>query len=142
MRRLLAILSVPALVLLAGCGSGGDEPTLASAGEDRTVEIEMRDIAFAPTSVDVRAGEKIRFVFTNTGRLTHDAFIGDEAAQEQHEKEMRSGHNHGKGANAVTVGPGKKAQLVHTFDRTGRVLIGCHQPGHYTGGMRAAVNVA
>ncbi len=142
MRRLLAILSVPALVLLAACGSSDDAQPLAGAGEDRTVEVEMRDIAFAPTSIDVRAGEKIRFVFTNTGKITHDAFIGDEAAQEKHEKEMRSGHSHGEGGDAVTVKPGKKAQLVQTFDQAGRVLIGCHQPGHYTGGMRATVNVA
>ncbi len=142
MRRLLAVLTVPLLLLLAACGPGDDDPTLASAGEDRTVEVEMRDIAFAPTSIDVRAGEKIRFVFTNTGSVTHDAFIGDEAAQEQHEKEMRSGHAHGEGPHAVTVKPGKKAQLVHTFEQAGRILIGCHQPGHYTGGMRATVNVA
>ena len=142
MRRVIAILSVPVLVLLGACGSGDDEPTLAGAGEDRTVEIEMRDIAFSPDKVDVRAGEKVRFVFTNKGSLTHDAFIGDAAAQEQHEKDMRSGHSHGEGSNAITLKPGKKAQLVHTFDRPGEILIGCHQPGHYAGGMKATVKVA
>ncbi len=139
MRRLLLLLTV---LVLGACGSGDDAPAVAPAGEDRTIEVEMRDIAFEPTTIDVRAGEKIRFVFTNTGSLTHDAFIGDEVAQERHEKEMRSGHSHGEGSNAVTVKPGKKAQLVQTFDQAGRILIGCHQPGHYTGGMRATVNVA
>ena len=142
MRRVIAILSVPVLVLLGACGSGDDEPTVAGAGEDRTVEIEMRDIAFSPSSVDVRAGEKIRFVFTNTGQITHDAFIGDAAAQDEHEKDMRGGHDHGEGSNAISVKPGKKAQLVHTFDRPGQTLIGCHEPGHYTGGMKVTVNVA
>ena len=142
MRRVLSVIAVSALVILAACGSGDDEPTLAGAGEDRTVEIEMRDIAFAPTALDVRTGEKVRFVFTNTGEVAHDAFIGDAAAQDQHEKEMSSGHGHGKGGDAVTVKPGKKGQLVHTFDRPGQVLIGCHQPGHYTGGMKIAVSVA
>ena len=144
MRRfLIALLAAVALVVLAACGSDDDQPTLASAGEDRTVEIEMRDIEFAPKAVDVRAGEKIRFVFSNTGQIAHDAFIGDAAAQEAHEKDMRSGHaDHGKGSDAVTVAPGKKAQLVHTFDRAGQVIIGCHQPGHYTGGMTVTVNVA
>ena len=141
MRRLAVLFALPALVVLAACGSDDAETPLANAGEDRTIEIEMRDIAFAPTTVDVRTGEKIRFVFTNTGNLTHDAYIGDEAAQEDHEKDMRGGHGHGEGSDAVTVKPGKKAQLVHTFDRPGRVLIGCHQPGHYTGGMRTTVNV-
>lgn len=143
MRRVRLSLSIPALVLLAACGSGDTEPTAAGSGEDRTIEIEMRDIAFAPTAIDVRSGEKVRFVFTNTGQVTHDALIGDEAAQDAHEKEMRGGHgDHGKGSNAVSVEPGKKRALTYTFDQPGSILIGCHQPGHYTGGMKAAVNVA
>ncbi len=49
----------------------------------------------------------------------------------------------GAGSNAVSVRPGKSATLTYTFDnKPGPVLIGCHQPGHYTGGMKAAVNVA
>lgn len=141
MKRALSLLALPAVALLAACGGDGGGTTLASAGEDRTIEIEMRDIAFSPTSVDVKAGEKIRFVFTNTGRITHDAFIGDAAAQEEHEKEARRGLRQGGPAEEVEVKPGDQAQLVHTFDRPGQVLIGCHEPGHYTGGMKVTVNV-
>ena len=53
MRRLLVLLTV---LVLGACGSGDDAPSVAPAGEDRTIEVEMRDIAFAPTAVDVRAG--------------------------------------------------------------------------------------
>lgn len=140
MRRLLAVL---ALVVLAGCGSGDDAPAVAPAGEDRTIEVEMRDIAFAPSALDVRAGEKVRLVFKNTGQVAHDAFIGDQAAQDRYEREMREGQGgNAKGSNGVTVAPGKTAQLVYTFDRPGQIVLGCHQPGHYTGGMKAAINVA
>jgi uncharacterized cupredoxin-like copper-binding protein len=139
MKRLLAI---ALLAVLAACGSSDEEPA-ANDPSARTVEVEMRDIAFAPTSVDVRAGEKVRFVFRNTGQVVHDAFIGDQAAQDAHEKEMREGHaDHGDGANAVSVKPGKTATLTYTFDRPGQILLGCHQPGHYTGGMKAAINIA
>ena len=143
MRRVMFLLAVPVLVVLAACGSS-DEPSSAAGPDDaRVIELEMRDVAFAPTEVDVRAGEKVRFVFTNTGQVTHDAFIGDQAAQEEHGKEMRDGHgDHGKGSNAVSVKPGKTAELTHTFDQPGQTLIGCHQPGHYTGGMKVTVNVA
>jgi uncharacterized cupredoxin-like copper-binding protein len=131
------------ILVLGACGSGDDAPAVAPAGEDRTIEVEMRDIAFAPTTLDVRAGEKVRFLFKNTGQVTHDAFIGDQAAQDAHEREMREGHgDHGKGSNAITVAPGKTAQLVYTFERPGQIVLGCHQPGHYTGGMKAAINVA
>jgi len=134
--------AVAAVALLAACGSGDQTPAPAASGDERVVEVEMRDIAFAPTAVDVRAGEKVRFVFKNTGAVTHDAFVGDAAAQEAHEKEMRDGHDgHGEGSNAVTVKPGKTASLRYTFERPGQILLGCHQPGHYTGGMKAAINI-
>ena len=144
MRRVRALVAIPVLALLAACGSGGgDGGSSAASNADRTIEVEMRDIAFAPTAIDVRSGEKVRFVFTNTGQVTHDAFIGDAAAQEAHEKEMRGGHgDHGKGSNAVSVEPGKTRELTYTFDKPGRILIGCHQPGHYIGGMKADVNIA
>ena len=143
MRRALFLLAVPLLAVLVACGSGDEDPTTAGAGADRTVEVEMRDIAFAPTSIDVQPGETVKFVFRNTGQVAHDAFIGDQAAQEAHEREMREGHgDHGEGSNAVSVAPGKTAQLVYTFERPGQIIIGCHQPGHYTGGMKADVNIA
>ena len=141
MKRFLFLPVIVALVLLVACGSE-DGSTGAGANADRTVDVEMRDIAFSPTSVEVRVGETVRFNFKNTGQVTHDAFIGDTTAQEAHEKEMREGHDHGKQANAVSVKPGKSASLTHTFDKPGQLLIGCHEPGHYTGGMRITVNVA
>ena len=141
MKRFLFLPFVVALTLLAACGSD-DGSAGAAAGADRTINVEMRDIAFSPTSVDVRVGETVRFNFKNTGQLTHDAFIGDATAQEAHEKAMRDGHDHAKAANAVSVKAGKSASLTHTFDRAGQVLIGCHEPGHYIGGMKVTVNVA
>ena len=145
MRRAAVALAVAVVLLglLAACGSGGAGPAAAPGGVDRTIEVEMRDIAFSPASVDVRSGETVRFVFKNTGQVTHDAFLGDAAGQDAHEKEMREGHaGHGSGSNAVSVKPGKRAQITSTFDRPGQLFIGCHQPGHYTGGMKVAVNVA
>ena len=144
MKRLLSFLVLPLLVLLAACGSD-DDPTGTGAGQgaDRTIDVEMRDIAFSPTTVDVRVGETVRFNFKNTGQVEHDAFIGDAAAQDAHEKEAREGHeDHGKDSNAVDAKPGKSASLTYTFDKPGQLIIGCHEPGHYTGGMKITVNVA
>jgi uncharacterized cupredoxin-like copper-binding protein len=85
-------------------------------------------------------------VFHNRGKLSHDAFIGDAQAQADHEREMRQSdddthgmHGDGKG---ITVDPGKTGTLTFTFDRTGTIEIGCHQPGHYAAGMKVAVTVA
>lgn len=133
------------LVLLAGCGgSDHDESHGPSmAGASRTVEVEMRDIAYDPTTVSVPAGETVKFVFRNVGEAVHDAFIGDEAAQAGHGQDMRhsEGGHHGDSGLAVTVEPGKSASLTYTFDEPGSVLIGCHQPGHYEAGMKLTVVV-
>ena len=105
----------------------------------------MVDIAFQPDAIDVTRGETVMFVFTNTGDVDHDAFIGNRDAQAEHEDEMRNaGEGHGGGhggANAVTVEPGESAELTYKFDEPGAVEIGCHQPGHYDAGMVIAVDV-
>jgi uncharacterized cupredoxin-like copper-binding protein len=109
----------------------------------------MRDIAYSPDSVTVNAGETVRFVFTNKDEAVHDAFIGDEEAQDGHEMEMQDsadmghgdGHD-GEDEGAITVDPGETGELTHTFEESGTVLIGCHQPGHYAAGMKLTVDVS
>lgn len=137
---------------LAACGGDDDGDSGAPASGTRTIEIEMRDIAFSPDEVDVRAGETVRFVFSNVGKVRHDAFIGDEAAQEEHEMEMRKdgstetdGMDHGEDdaeEGGITVDPGEKGELTHTFEEGDELLIGCHEPGHYAAGMKITVNVS
>ena len=138
------------LATVAACG-GDDDTTAAGDGTSsaRTVEVEMVDIAFEPDALEVRSGETVRFVFTNQGEMPHDAFIGDEEAQADHEAEMREsdeGHGGGHGTddeeNAVTVEPGDTAELTYTFERGATVEIGCHQPGHYDAGMTIEVDLA
>ncbi len=137
---------VVAAVLATACG-GSDGSSSSTGGDaDRTVEVKMVDIAFKPAAITAKKGETIRFVFTNDGKAAHDAFIGDEAAQDGHETEMNGssdmGDMHEGEQDAITVGPGKHGELTHTFDEQGTVLIGCHQPGHYKAGMKIVVTVS
>lgn len=162
MHRRTAVAAAPlGLILLVACGDDGDPAETATGTEDspRTVEIDMVDIAFEPDAVDVGAGETVRFVFTNEGDLAHDAFIGDEAAQEAHEEEMHEAEEdmdgdmddeadaedemdmHGD-EEGITVQPGDSGELTHTFDEPGEMLIGCHEPGHYDAGMIVTINVS
>ena len=150
MRRMLAL--VGALALLAGaCGSDSDDAGSDAADDGaRTVEVTMRDIEFDPESIAVQRGETIRFVFENEGKLPHDAFIGDAAAQAEHEEEVRAaegedgGHGHAPGdiASGIVVDPGARGELTHRFDQAGELLIGCHEPGHYEAGMRGVIAVS
>lgn len=140
-----ALIAVVAFGLLAtACGDGATSGD-ATPETSRTIEIEMQDNRYLPDTIDVADGETVRLVFTNAGAVDHDAYIGDEAAQDDHEAEMSGemgGHDMGDDdGSAVTVKPGGSAELTHTFAAGDGVLIGCHEPGHYGSGMRLTVNV-
>lgn len=117
----------------------------AEAGDaDRTIEIEARDdLTFAPSSVEVAAGETVTFVVTNVGAAVHEFTLGDEHTQDEHEAEMQEmggGMMHDE-PNAVSLAAGETKELTWHFTDGGDVLFGCHQPGHYAGGMVGTVTV-
>jgi uncharacterized cupredoxin-like copper-binding protein len=129
-------------------GAGSSEPDPieppATPVMQRRVDVEMERMTFSPTTLDVKLGETVTFVFTNTSLLIHDAFIGDKAAQGEHEKQMREmkdTHDHAGHEGGVTVHPGETAAMRHRFDRLGTFEIGCHQLRHYDAGMKMLINV-
>ncbi len=134
---LIAVAALAALFAACGGSNGND------AAADRTVKVEMRDIAYSIDTLDLTKGETVKFEFTNKGKLDHDAFIGDNEAQADHESSKGDGGmHHGGDSNAITVKPGKSGSLSYTFDKAGETLIGCHETGHYDDGMKIAVTVA
>ena len=137
----------------------------------RTVEVTLRDIAFEPKSLDVKAGETVRFVLVNKGQLLHEFNLGDAAMHAEHQKEMlkmqqsgamtttgmhHAGMDHGamgQGSmpmagmthddpNSVLVEPGKTAELTWTFSGTRDLEFACNVPGHYQAGMVGTLKVA
>jgi uncharacterized cupredoxin-like copper-binding protein len=155
----MALLPLAALALVAaGCGSD-------SKTGSNVVEVKMTDNAFSPATFDAKAGKTVTFHFTNDGKVVHEAIIGDQAAQDEHEKEMAGGadsdsmhsgsmdsgsmgsghmanaHDESMKSGEVTVQPGESADLKYTFSKSGTVIIGCHEPGHYKSGMKATVTV-
>jgi uncharacterized cupredoxin-like copper-binding protein len=142
----IAVVALAGVALLtAACGSKDDKTPESSVSRGATsIDVRMVDVAFEPTTLTVPHGKKVTFRFTNDGKTPHDAFIGGADAQADHEQEMRSGSggmHHGEEEAAITVEPGKTGTLKHTFDEAGTVEIGCHQPGHYAGGMKVTVTV-
>ncbi len=123
----------------------------------RTVEVLLKDIAFEPGSLRVKAGETVRFVLINQGQLPHEFNLGDKAMHAEHQKEMlamqgqmdhaamghgstdhahvaRGGHGHDAG-NTVLVQPGQRAELTWTFQPSAPIEFACNVPGHYQAGM-------
>ena len=145
---LTAIVAVPLALLTAACGGGGDDDA-ENAADTRRVEIAMVDLAFEPETLDVEQGTEVRFVFTNDGKVRHEAYVGTVDDQADHAAEMAEGeeadghgeHGDGDDEPKVTVDPGERAELSHRFDEAGTFEIGCHEPGHYPAGMKVTVRV-
>jgi len=135
-RRTTAVLAVAVALVAAGCAGDDEEPAAPtpSVGADQTVEISMVDLAFRPAEVTVRAGTTVRFVFTNDGRIVHDATFGDEA----HQQDVESGRARRDG---VVVDPNKTRDYLRTFTAPASLVIGCHQAGHYESGMKIRLTV-
>lgn len=126
-------------LVLAATACGGDD----AAKPPRVVEIQMTDnIRFIPDAVTVAKGETVTFRFRNTGHIPHDALIGDQTAQQEHEAVAKATPGvHPHGPNAIAVPAGQTGDLTYTFDQPGTLEIGCHQPDHYTSGMKVTVTI-
>ena len=113
------------------------EPGQASEAS-RTIEIVMGDNYFEPETLEIRAGETIRFIVKNEGEFLHEFNLGTAAMHAEHQEEMMammesgmmtstgmnqdmanmdhssmdmSGHVHDD-PNSILVEPGKTQELV------------------------------
>ena len=124
---------------------GGDANAAALAVPDRTIQIETTDqLRFSPDQINVRKGETVAFVITNSGNLPHEFVIGDEAVQAEHEAEMAAGERgHERDGRQAVRGrcPGRRDRHARLHLRRGghTLIAGCHVPGHYGAGMKATI---
>lgn len=125
-----------------GASAAGKPGSAANAA--RTVNVVALDtMRFEPANLRVKAGETIRFVVTNKGKLPHEFVIGTVQEQKEHEQMMQKmpGMKH-EDANAISLAPGETKTLVWQFGQSNDIQIGCHVPGHYPAGMLSKVTVA
>lgn len=115
----------------------------AAKAADRTIAVTLSDdMRFHPEHLTVRKGETVRFVVRNAGKVPHEMVLGTDASLRQHAAMMRlstaMAHDEPGG---VMVQPGRRGELVWTFDRAGRFAFACLVPGHFEAGMRGSVVV-
>ncbi len=118
--------------------SASPAPTATPDDGSQIVPVELADsLTITPGKINVVAGTPVRFVVTNTGALEHTFFIGSD--KEQKQREAQTGE---PGKNRfITVPPGETVELTMTFAEPGKTIAGCTIPGHYSGGMKAAVTI-
>jgi len=133
--------------------------------------VVMGDMSFDPKTIEVKAGETVRFVLVNKGQLLHEFNLGDAAMHAAHQQEMlkmqqngmltptamkdvdhgsMAGMNQGSmdhgmkhdDPNSVLVPPGKTAELTWTFTKATNLEFACNIPGHYQAGMVGKLTVS
>lgn len=144
--RSRALLAAGAMALALAVASCGDEqPDAAGTGNDpRTIEVTALDpFVYDPTSIDVEAGETVRFVVTNDGETDHEFVVGDMEMQDMAEEQAMEGmHGHVEAMASLALDPGETAETTVTFDVAGEFFYACHISGHYEGGMVGTITVA
>lgn len=145
----------------AGAGEKGHGHNPSHVGKpgkashiDRTIQVDMTDNTFSVNSIDVRAGETVRFKLVNKGEVAHEFSIGTNGMHRKHQKEMMNmmdagmlddtgmpmGMDHDD-ENTVILAPGKTGELIWTFTKSGELEAACNLPGHYESGMHAKLAV-
>lgn len=110
---------------------------------NRTITITMGDdMRFTPAQVKVRLGQTVRVVALNRGKLMHEIVIGTPDELRAHAKMMEKHPNmeHDEPYMAH-VEPGKRGQIVWTFNRAGTFEFACLIPGHFQAGMMGKIIV-
>lgn len=120
---------------------GGDQVAAGQA----VVEVEMVEFGYVPATIDLQTGVPVVLQFTNSGRLAHEAMLGDAHMQEEFgaagDHDDGAGGDHHGDVMAVMVGPGETRDLEVVIDEPGTWYMACHLPGHYEQGQIATINV-
>ncbi len=125
-------------------------PTQSALVVDRTLQVDMNDtMRFTPDLLQVAAGETLKLVVHNSGKLPHEMVLGSEAALQAHAIEMKQsaghsgGHDHASGNAmlALSVKPGETKEWVIKFDQAQTLQMACLIPGHFEAGMKGQVIV-
>lgn len=159
---LIAAATFPLAALAAGSHAGGhDMPAshgnmtmsehaamIGQPGDPakvtRTIDVVMSDdMRFHPSTIDVKAGETVRFMVRNAGKIKHEMVLGSLDELKEHAKEMRAnpGMVHSE-PNQVSLNPGQRGSMVWQFTQPGKVDFACTEPGHLEAGMVGQVDVA
>lgn len=115
-KAILALMALSTVALLAGCTGSG-----TPAREIKIVTTEMR---FTPDVIQVKPGEKIKFVIENKGSQFHE-FVSNDLKFEE-----------------VEVYPGETKSVVATMPKkAGEYTFICEAKGHHEAGMEGKVVV-
>lgn len=140
--RPAAALALVGVLVAAGCGAE------APAADGRIVRITLKEFAYAPSRVTLRAGELVTLELANRGTIFHELMAGrgEILPHGGYAEDLFSGTEtrmigndpaaHSHGGFGILVAKGTTARLTFVVpDRPGTYEMGCFEAGHYLAGM-------
>lgn len=94
-----------------------------AGGEGREITVVSTDFAFNPSTMTVKADEKVKIIFQNKGSASHNLIIN------------------GLGVGTKTIGSGKTDTIEFTAPASGTYAFFCSVPGHRPAGMEGVLKV-
>jgi uncharacterized cupredoxin-like copper-binding protein len=112
----------------------------------RIVLVTMKEgdgkMMFIPDRLEVKRGDQVRFILTNTGELEHEFVLDSTEGNLKHAEEMKKNPDmEHDDPNARRVKPKKKDEFVWRFTKAGQFEYGCLIPGHREAGMTGIIVV-
>lgn len=112
----------------------------------RVVLVTMKEgegkMMFIPDKVELKRGEQVRFILTNTGLLEHEFILATTEENLKHAEEMKKNPEmEHDDPNGKRVSPTKKSEIVWRFTKAGTFEYGCLIPGHREAGMIGTIIV-
>lgn len=151
----LFALAMPIGTAIAAPGAGGhshdqEEYSAGAPGDPkkpaRIVNVVMDEkdgkMVFIPESLQVRAGEQVRFKLRNNGELEHEFVLATTAENLKHAEAMAKHPDmEHDDPNALRLKPKAIGELLWRFTNSGTFEFACLIPGHREAGMLGSVKV-
>lgn len=146
----LALVMVPALLAGGSMTATAHEhhPTY-SAGEpgdpakpSREIIVEMSEMDYSPSRIEVKRGEQIKFVVRNVGTEDHEFLLASTKDNLKHAAAMRKhpGMAHDE-PNGLRLARKQTGEIIWKFTRAGTFEYSCLIPNHREYGMTGKVVV-
>ena len=144
----LALIALAAATPLVNAHEGHAHTSFA-AGEPgdakkpaRTIEVEMSEMVFSPSRIEVKRGEQIRFVIRNAGTEDHEFLLATTEENLKHAEVMKKHpHMEHDDPNGVRLAPKKTAEILWKFTKAGTFEYSCLIPDHRDYGMIGRITV-
>lgn len=103
--------------------TGTPAPTQVPVSEVKEINVVGTEFSFNPSSISVKAGEKVKIIFKNNGGAPHNLMV------------------EGLNVGTKTISGGQQDMIEFTVPSSGTYTFFCSVPGHRVSGMEGDLKI-